>query len=76
MDWFLYRVSIADLCHVQYCYVLLSVCLSVCLCLLHAGIVANNKPAIERVQALADILHSALYAFGVYKAISLHTCML
>ena len=56
--------------------VYLPVCLSVCLCLLHAGIVANNKPAIEGVQALADILHSALYAFGVYKAISLHTCML
>ena len=75
MDWFLYQVSIADLCHVQYCYVL-SVRLSVCLCLLHAGIVANNKPAIEHVQALADILRSALYAFAVYVAISLYTCML
>jgi len=26
------------------------------------------KPVKERVQALADILHSVLYAFAVYKA--------
>ena len=31
------------------------------------------KPAIEQVQALANISHLALYAFAVYKAISLHT---
>ena len=30
------------------------------------------EPAIERVQALADISRSALYAFAVYKAISLN----
>jgi len=30
----------------------------------------------ERVQALADILRSALYAFAACKAISLHSCML
>jgi len=35
-----------------------------------------NKPAIERVQALADILRLALNAFVVYNAVSLHTCML
>ena len=29
------------------------------------------KPAVERVQALTDILHLALYIFAVYKAISL-----
>jgi len=29
-----------------------------------------KKPAIERVQALADISRSALYAFAVYKAIT------
>ena len=34
------------------------------------------KPAVQRVQALADTSRSALYAFAVYKAISLHTCML
>jgi len=31
----------------------------------------SNRPAIERVQALADILRSALYAFAMYKDISL-----
>jgi len=38
----------------------------------------STKPAIELVQALTDISRSALYAFAVYKAISLHTslCML
>jgi len=35
----------------------------------------HSQPAIERVQALADISRSALYAFAVYKAISLHTCI-
>jgi len=35
-----------------------------------------NKPATERVQAIADILRFALYAFAVYQAISLHTCVL
>jgi len=30
----------------------------------------QNEPAIERVQALADISRSALYAFAVYKAVS------
>ena len=35
-----------------------------------------EKPAIERVQALADISRSALYAFAVSKAVSLHTCVL
>jgi len=34
------------------------------------------KPAIQRVQVLADISRSALYAFAVYKAISLHMYML
>jgi len=34
----------------------------------------TDQPAIERVQALADIWRSAPYAFAVYKkAISLHT---
>jgi len=39
-----------------------------------AGWVSNQRPAIERVglQALPDIARSALYAFGVHKAISLH----
>jgi len=32
-----------------------------------------KKPATQRVQALADISRSALYAFAMYKAISLHT---
>ena len=36
----------------------------------------QSKPGTERVQALADISHLALYAFAVYKAITLHTCML
>ena len=35
-----------------------------------------EKPGIERLQALADISRSALYAFVVYNATSLHTCML
>jgi len=35
-----------------------------------------DKPATEREQVLADISHSALYAFAVYKAISLYTCVL
>jgi len=35
----------------------------------------KSQPAIERAQALADISRLALYAFAVYKAISLHTCM-
>jgi len=35
-----------------------------------------TQPGIERVQALADISRSALYAIAVYKAISLHTCVL
>jgi len=34
------------------------------------------EQAIQQVQALADILRSALHAFKAYKAISLHTCML
>jgi len=34
------------------------------------------KSAIQRVQALTDISRLALYAIAVYKAISLHTCML
>jgi len=34
------------------------------------------KPASQRVQALADISRSALYAIAVYKAIRLRTCML
>jgi len=29
----------------------------------------------ERIQALADISCSALYAFAVYKAGSLHVCV-
>jgi len=36
----------------------------------------TKKTAIKRVQALADISRSILYAFAVYKAISLQTCML
>jgi len=36
----------------------------------------NLLPAMEQVQALADISHSALHAFAVYKAISLYMCML
>jgi len=36
----------------------------------------ESKPATERLQALADILHSALYKFAVHKAIRLHTCVL
>jgi len=36
----------------------------------------KDKPGIERVQAHAGISRSALCAFAVYKAISLHTCML
>jgi len=36
----------------------------------------SPKPAIKRVQTLADISHSALHAFAVYEAISLHTCVL
>jgi len=35
-----------------------------------------GKLATQRVQALADISRSALCAFAVYKAISLHTYML
>jgi len=35
-----------------------------------------NKAAIEPVQAFADISHSSLYIFAVYKATSLYTCML
>ena len=35
----------------------------------------NNQPAVEWVQALADILRSALYAFAVYRSISLHMCV-
>jgi len=34
------------------------------------------KPAIERVQALADVSHSALYTFAVHKAVSLCMCVL
>jgi len=36
------------------------------------------EPAIERVQALADISRLVLYAYAVYKAIdlSLYTCVL
>jgi len=34
------------------------------------------QPGIERGQALDDISRSALYAFAVCKAISLHMCML
>ena len=34
------------------------------------------KPSTQRVQALADILRSVLYAFAVYKTVSLHVCML
>ena len=37
---------------------------------------APVKLAIERVQALADISCSELYAFAVYKALSVHTCVL
>ena len=53
---------------------------SVCLwhyCL--AAITGNDKqPAMgaKRIQALADISRSALYAFAVYKAIRLHSCVL
>jgi len=43
--------------------------------ILFARQIQCNLPAIERVQALADISPSALYAFAVYKAISLHTCV-
>ena len=35
----------------------------------------HTEASIERVQTLADISRSALYAFAVYKAISLHTCV-
>jgi len=31
---------------------------------------AITQPSIQRVQALADISRSAVYAFAVYKAIS------
>ena len=34
-----------------------------------------DKIAIQRIQALADISRSVLYAFAVYKAISLRTCV-
>ena len=34
------------------------------------------KPAIERVQALANISHLVLYTFAVYKAVGLHNCIL
>jgi len=34
----------------------------------------KHQPAIQRVQALADILRTAIYAFAVYKTISLHVC--
>jgi len=34
------------------------------------------QPAIELVQAHANISRSAVYAFAVHNAISLHTCML
>ena len=37
---------------------------------------SNLEPGIQRVQALTDISRSALYAFAVYKAISLHMCVL
>jgi len=36
---------------------------------------STTQPAIERVQALANISRSALYAFAVHKAVSLHKCM-
>jgi len=36
----------------------------------------SYKPDIEWIQALIGILCSVLYAFAVYKAISLHTCVL
>jgi len=35
-----------------------------------------QKTGIEQLQALSDISRSALYAFAVYKAVSLHICML
>jgi len=35
--------------------------------------IRQQQLAIERVQALADILCSALYAFAVYEALSLRT---
>jgi len=35
----------------------------------------KQKPATEPVQALADISRSALCAFAVYRAISLHRCV-
>jgi len=35
-----------------------------------------SKPALHRVQTLADISRLTLYAFAVYNSISLHTCML
>jgi len=38
--------------------------------------VHSYEPGIERVQTLSDISCSALYAFAVYRAIVLHTCML
>ena len=38
------------------------------------GETSDNQPY-EPVQALADISRSALYAFAVYKAIRLHTCV-
>jgi len=41
-----------------------------------SGSSERKKLGIERVQALANISRSALYAFAMYKAISLHTCML
>ena len=46
-----------------------------------SDLAANSKPASERVQservqALADISRSTLYAFAVYKGISLRTCVL
>jgi len=43
----------------------------------YGGIITKKEqPVIERVQALTDILRSVLYAFAVYKTISLYTCML
>ena len=36
---------------------------------------STTNPAAERVQALAHISRSAIYAFALYKAVSSHTCV-
>ena len=66
--WFILSLSTTGLPRERRCS---QVKLFMCIC---CEMRKKCQPAIQRVQALADILRTAIYAFAVYKTISLHVC--